>query len=175
MEKASTSENPGWQTWCPAESVSLEIPRWTGREEAAHAWNGELWEAAIPVGGAALIRTETRLLCAFHGPVTEARILVDPVGDLLSFYEFRMDAHGRGQSALWRKSRSGHLIDARWATGATYTPDGRGLVIGIPFTDLPPTEGARGETWRVALQSAGKPGNHRPVARDADFFSARPG
>lgn len=165
MENASTS----WQTWKTGD-VPLVIPRWTGPEDAAHAWNGDLWEATAPVGGVGLIRTDTRLICAFRAPVHEARVLIDPVGDLLSFYEFRADAHGRGSSALWRESRSGHLVDARWATSATYTPDARGLVISVPFTDTPPAMGAAGEVWKVALQSVSAAGDSRAAVREVDFI-----
>jgi hypothetical protein len=128
MEKASTTEHAGWQSFGPD---------------------------CVEVGAETLV-------VRFPEGLAKGRALVDPVGDLLSFYEFRVVA-GVLKTAVWRVSRSGWRIDGRWESSARL----EGAVLVIPFEDIGPLP------WRVAVQGT-RDGSGRALVEAGEFFGVGP-
>lgn len=85
-------------------------------------------------------------------------ILIDPVGDLESYFEIGLSSAGFLQCAVLRRSRSGHKRDARWECQGAHgelRADEKGAwsaTLSIPYLSIADHAPHPGESWLVNAQ-----------------------
>jgi len=81
-------------------------------------------------------------------------VLLDPVGDLLSYFEFEVNPLNAVMDLVLRRSRSGYLKDFRWKCEGLRSctrmiPGGWAAELALPFADIAPEVPKPGTQWRV--------------------------
>lgn len=128
--------------------------------------------------GLHLASTPDAIIFAFSAPVVAARVFIDPVGDLYSFYEIELNASDELHTRIWRANRSGYRVDARADAASRITSEivaGRFMAARVPFAEIPPATGAPGEVWRVEVEATapGAAAEARHALRPDTFRSLR--
>ncbi len=89
-------------------------------------------------------------------------VLLDPVGDLLSYYEFEVNPLNTVMDLVLRRSRSGYLKDFRWECSGLRSctrlvPGGWTVELALPFAEITPELPSPGTQWRVNLCRIDRP------------------
>jgi hypothetical protein len=81
-------------------------------------------------------------------------VLIDPVGDLLSYFEFEVNPLNTVMDLVLRRNRSGYLKDFRWKCEGLRScvrmfPGGWAVELALPFAEIAPELPQPGTQWRV--------------------------
>ena len=81
-------------------------------------------------------------------------VLLDPVGDLLSYFEFEVNPLNTVMDLVLRRNRSGYLKDFRWKCDGLRSevrmiPGGWAAELALPIAEVAPEPPVPGTQWRV--------------------------
>ena len=161
------SANPAAEMWRGVEShefhlaVDGRIPEQGTRICAV--WDADEWRVLFEVRDAHVWATFTeRGAMLYQEEVVE--IFIDPVGDLLNYFEIELNPLNAVLEIVMRRNRSGYLKDFAWRceglrTATRRTAEGWCGELSIPFGSLVAEPPQPGTKWRANFCRIDRPPN----------------